>query len=47
MFLNFAVTMILTPLFVAPEKRIQSLVDKVREPEGWSPPVDIEAGPEH
>lgn len=47
MFLNFAVTMILTPLFPAPEKRIQSLVDKVREPEGWSPPVDIEAGPEH
>jgi cation/acetate symporter len=47
MFLNFAVTMILTPLFPAPEKRIQALVDKVREPEGWSPPVDIEAGPEH
>lgn len=47
MFLNFAVTMILTPLFPAPEKRIQTLVDKVREPEGWSPPVDIEAGPEH
>jgi hypothetical protein len=27
--------------------RIQELVDRVREPEGWSPAVDIEAGPEH
>jgi len=47
MFVNFAVTMILTPFFPAPPERIQKLVDKVREPEGWSPAVDIEAGPEH
>jgi cation/acetate symporter len=47
MLVNFAVTMILTPFFPAPPKRIQELVDKVREPEGWSPAVDIDAGPEH
>jgi cation/acetate symporter len=47
MLLNFAVTIILTPFFPAPPKRIQELVDKVREPEGWSPAVDIDAGPEH
>ena len=47
MMVNFAVTMLLTPLFPAPEERIQQLVDKVREPEGWSPAVDIDAGPEH
>ena len=47
MFLNFFITIVLTPFFPAPDKRIQELVDKVREPEGWSPAVDIEAGPEH
>jgi cation/acetate symporter len=47
MLLNFAVTLILTPFFSPPSKRVTALVDKVREPEGWSPPVDIEAGPEH
>ena len=47
MIVNFAVTAALTPFFPAPDERIQDLVDKVREPEGWSPAVDIEAGPEH
>ena len=47
MVLNFLVTIVLTPFFPAPDDRIQDLVDRVREPEGWSPPVDIEAGPEH
>jgi cation/acetate symporter len=47
MMVNFIVTIALTPFFPAPNERIQTLVDKVREPEGWSPAVDIEAGPEH
>ncbi|MEX0332707.1 MAG: sodium:solute symporter family protein [Puniceicoccaceae bacterium] len=47
MIVNFAVTASLAPFFPAPDARIQELVDKVREPEGWSPAVDIEAGPEH
>jgi cation/acetate symporter len=47
MLVNFAITAALTPFFAAPGERIQQLVDKVREPEGWSPAVDIEAGPEH
>ncbi len=47
MFLNFLITIVLTPFFPAPDQRIQDLVDKVREPEGWSPAVDIDSGPEH
>ncbi|MEX0325883.1 MAG: sodium:solute symporter family protein [Puniceicoccaceae bacterium] len=47
MIVNFVVTATLAPFFPAPDARIQDLVDKVREPEGWSPAVDIEAGPEH
>ena len=47
MLLNFAVTIALTPLFPPPPERVQALVDKVREPEGWSPAVDIESAPEH
>ncbi|MFO7725778.1 MAG: sodium:solute symporter family protein [Oceanipulchritudo sp.] len=47
MVINFAVTLILTPFFPAPPERVQKLVDRVREPEGWSPPVDIDSGPEH
>ena len=47
MALNFAVTLALTPFFPPPSERVQALVDKVREPEGWSPAVDIESGPEH
>ena len=46
MLVNIAVTISLTPLFKAPPMRIQQLVDKVREPEGWSPAIDIEKGPE-
>lgn len=47
MLVNFAVTLALTPLFAPPSKRVMDMVDKVREPEGWSPAVDIEAGSEH
>ena len=47
MLVNFGVTILLTPLFPAPDARVQELVDKVREPEGWSPAVDIEDAPEH
>ena len=47
MLINFSVTCLLTPFFRAPEERVQALVDRVREPEGWSPAIDIEAGSEH
>lgn len=47
MLVNFAVTLALTPFFAPPSKRVMDMVDKVREPEGWSPAVDIEAGSEH
>jgi cation/acetate symporter len=47
MLVNFGVTIGLTPFFPAPDERIQDLVDKVREPEGWSPAVEIEDAPEH
>lgn len=47
MLVNFAVTLALTPFFAPPSKRVMEMVDKVREPEGWSPAVDIESGSEH
>jgi cation/acetate symporter len=47
MLLNFAVTLALTPFFPKPAPRVIELIDKVREPEGWSPAVDIDEGPEH
>lgn len=47
MLVNFAVTLALTPFFAPPSKRVMEMVDKVREPEGWSPAVDIEASSEH
>lgn len=47
MVVNFVVTIALTPLFPAPRKEIQEMVDKVREPEGWSPAINIDSSPEH
>jgi len=47
MIVNFAVTIALTPLFPPPSAKIQALVDQVREPEGWSPPINIDEGAEH
>jgi cation/acetate symporter len=47
MLLNFVVTLMLTPLFAAPDKKIQDMVDSVREPEGVGPAVEIETAPEH
>ncbi|MEM0967076.1 MAG: sodium:solute symporter family protein [Verrucomicrobiota bacterium] len=42
MVVNLVVTVALTPLFPAPSKKVQALVDRVREPEGWSPPINID-----
>jgi len=47
MVVNFLVTAILTPFFPAPPREVQKLVDRVREPEGWSPPLDIDTSAEH
>ncbi len=47
MFLNFAVTLSLTPLFEAPSRKAQEMVDSVREPEGIGPAVVIEEAAEH
>ncbi len=43
MLLNFVVTLALTPLFSAPSKAVQDLVDSIREPHGAGPAVEIEA----
>jgi len=47
MALNFIVTLALTPLFPPPDKRIQDMVDAVREPEDAGPAVVIEAAVDH
>ena len=47
MFVNLAVTIALTPLFPAPSEKVQALIDQVREPEGWSPPINIDESAEH
>ncbi|MFP4204458.1 MAG: sodium:solute symporter family protein [Opitutales bacterium] len=47
MLINFAVTISLTPFFAAPSEKIQDLIDQVREPEGWSPPINIDESSEH
>ena len=43
MLLNFAVTLVLTPLCPEPRERVKDLVDQVREPEGDVPAVTIES----
>jgi len=47
MLLNFAVTLALTPLFPPPSEKIKDLIDSVREPEGASPGIEIEAAMDH
>ena len=47
MLLNFIVTLILMPFFRAPDKKVQNMVDSVREPEGIGPAIEIETAPEH
>jgi cation/acetate symporter len=47
MIVNFVVAIALTPFFPAPSEEVQQMVDSVREPEGWSPAVEIEDAPEH
>ncbi len=47
MLLNFAVTLSLTPLFSAPSKAVQQLVDSVREPEDAEAALDIDRAAEH
>ena len=47
MLLNFIITLILMPFFRAPDKKIQNMVDSVREPEGIGPAIKIETAPEH
>jgi len=47
MIVNFVVTIALTPLFPPPPEKVRALVDQVREPEGWSPPINIDEGAEH
>ncbi len=47
MALNFAVTLLLTPLFPPPSQGVRQMVESIREPEGEGPAVEIEAAPEH
>ncbi|MBT3877649.1 MAG: cation acetate symporter [Candidatus Scalindua sp.] len=47
MLLNFVITLILTLFFRAPGKKVQNMVDLVREPEGVGPAIEIETAPEH
>ena len=43
MALNFLITLALTPFFPPPDETTQQLIDSVREPEGSSPAVHIDA----
>ncbi len=47
MAMNFLVTLALTPFFPPPSRKIQDLVDAVREPEGETPAVVIEMAVDH
>lgn len=47
MLLNFLVTITLTPFFRPPSEEVQQLIDRVREPEEFTPGVEIETAPEH
>jgi cation/acetate symporter len=47
MLLNFAVTLLLTPLFEPPSGEAQDMVDSVREPEGFGPAARIEQAVDH
>jgi cation/acetate symporter len=47
MLLNFATTLLLTPLFPAPSPHVQDMIESLREPEGAGPAVVIETASEH
>jgi len=47
MLINFAVTLSLTPLFPKPRRKIEAMIDSVREPEEAGPAVMIETDPEN
>lgn len=47
MLLNFAVTLILPPIFQTPGEKARDMIDSVREPEGAGPAIEIETAPEH
>jgi cation/acetate symporter len=47
MLLNFAVTLLLTPLCRAPSDAVRAMIDTLHEPEGAGPAVVIEAAAEH
>jgi len=47
MLLNFTVALLLAPLFDAPSRKAQDMVDSVREPEGFGPAVHIEQAVDH
>jgi cation/acetate symporter len=47
MVINFAVTLLLTPLFPPPSRQVQEMVESIREPEGAGPAVAIDSTPEH
>lgn len=47
MLINFIVTIALTPLFPAPGPEVQEMVERIREPEGVGPAVEIETAPIH
>ena len=47
MLLNFAVTLVLTPLCKPPSNSVKNMVESIREPEGVGPAVEIEAAAEH
>ena len=47
MFINLAVTLLLTPLCAEPSQKAKEMVDSVREPEYAGPAVDIDSAPEH
>ena len=47
MFLNFAVTLALTPVCAEPSDKIKLMIESIREPEGVGPAVDIDSAPAH
>ncbi len=47
MLLNFATTLLLTPLFPAPSAQVQDMIESLREPEEAGPAVVIKTAPEH
>ena len=46
-YLNFAVTLALTPLFPPPNDKVQKMIDAVREPEGEGPALEMESAIDH